>query len=89
MTREAEETAAGVSPSGGRPTAGSAPNKETNEQTKGISSRSEIEAMSPAKKQECQPLPPNGGRPSKGTVANSFCTSGAEIEFTQKILLRR
>ncbi len=42
MARDAEETAAGVSPSGGRPTAGSAPNKETNEQTKGISSRSEI-----------------------------------------------
>ena len=82
MARDAEETAAGVSPSGGRPTAGSAPNKETNEQQRNRSPES-------GKKQECQPLPPNGGRPSKGTVANSFCTSGAEIEFTQKILLRR
>lgn len=89
MTREAEETAAGVSPSGGRPTAGSAPNKETNEQTKGISSRSEIEAMSPAKNKNVSLSPRTGVGPSKGTVANSFCTSGAEIEFTQKILLRR
>ena len=60
MARDAEETAAGVSPSGGRPTAGSAPTKETNEQTKGISSRSEIEAMSPAKNKNVSPSPERG-----------------------------
>ena len=60
MAWDAEETAAGVSLSGGRPTAGSAPNKETNEQAKGRSSLSEIEAMSPAKNKNVRPSPQRG-----------------------------